>query len=163
MFSQKQRKARRMDKKVDNAERIKSYTELKVGDYVVHHNHGIGKYVGIGTLEIAGIHKDYLHILYAGGDKLSVPIEQVDMIQKYVGNEEKEPKVNKLGGSEWTRAKSKVKASVQDIADDLIKLYAERQSAPGYCIWTRYLVSEGIRGDVPLRRDARPAQSDRRD
>lgn len=132
MFSQKQRKARRMDKKVDNAERIKSYTELKVGDYVVHHNHGIGKYVGIGTLEIAGIHKDYLHILYAGGDKLSVPIEQVDMIQKYVGNEEREPKVNKLGGSEWTRAKSKVKASVQDIADDLIKLYAERQTAPGY-------------------------------
>ncbi len=132
MFSQKQRKARRVDKKVDNAERIKSYTELKVGDYVVHHNHGIGKYVGIGTLEIAGIHKDYLHILYAGGDKLSVPIEQVDMIQKYVGNEEKEPKVNKLGGSEWTRAKSKVKASVQDIADDLIKLYAERQTAAGY-------------------------------
>ncbi|MGO4548736.1 transcription-repair coupling factor [Paenibacillus sp. 2TAB23] len=132
MFSQKQRKARRLDKKVDNAERIKSYTELKVGDYVVHHNHGIGKYVGIGTLEIAGIHKDYLHILYAGGDKLSVPIEQVDMIQKYVGNEDKEPKVNKLGGSEWTRAKSKVKASVQDIADDLIKLYAERQTAPGY-------------------------------
>ncbi|WP_028609571.1 transcription-repair coupling factor [Paenibacillus harenae] len=132
MFTQKQRKARRVDKKIENAERIKSYTELKVGDYVVHQNHGIGKYVGIGTLEIAGIHKDYLHILYAGGDKLSVPIEQVDMIQKYVGSEEREPKVNKLGGSEWTRAKSKVKASVQDIADDLIKLYAERQTAPGY-------------------------------
>lgn len=132
MFSQKQRKARRMDKKIDNAERIKSYTELKVGDYVVHQNHGIGKYVGIGTLEIAGIHKDYLHILYAGGDKLSVPVEQVDMIQKYVGSEEKEPKINKLGGSEWVRAKNKVRASVQDIADDLIKLYAERQAAPGF-------------------------------
>lgn len=132
MFSQKQRKARRMDKKIDNAERIKSYTELKVGDYVVHQNHGIGKYVGIGTLEIGGIHKDYLHILYAGGDKLSVPVEQVDMIQKYVGSEEKEPKINKLGGSEWIRAKNKVRASVQDIADDLIKLYAERQSAPGF-------------------------------
>ncbi|KQO14165.1 transcription-repair coupling factor [Paenibacillus sp. Leaf72] len=132
MFSQKQRKARRIDKKIDNAERIKSYTELKVGDYVVHQNHGIGKYVGIGTLEIAGIHKDYLHIVYAGGDKLSVPIEQVDMIQKYVGNEEKEPKINKLGGSEWTRAKSKVQSSVKDIADDLIKLYAQRQSAPGF-------------------------------
>ncbi len=132
LFSQKQRKARRLDKKVDNAERIKSYTELKVGDYVVHQNHGIGKYVGIGTLVIAGIHKDYLHIVYAGGDKLSVPIEQVDMIQKYVGSEEREPKINKLGGSEWTKAKSKAKASVQDIADDLIKLYAERQAAPGY-------------------------------
>ncbi|WP_042171223.1 transcription-repair coupling factor [Paenibacillus gorillae] len=132
MFTQKQRKARRVDKKIDNAERIKSYTELKVGDYVVHQNHGIGKYVGIGTLEIGGIHKDYLHVLYAGGDKLSVPIEQVDMIQKYVGSEEKEPKINKLGGSEWTRAKNKVRSSVQDIADDLIKLYAERQSAPGF-------------------------------
>ncbi|WP_274654942.1 transcription-repair coupling factor [Paenibacillus humicola] len=132
MFSQKQRKARRMDKKIDNAERIKSYTELKVGDYVVHQNHGIGKYIGIGTLEIAGIHKDYIHILYAGGDKLSVPIEQIDMIQKYVGSEEKEPKVYKLGGSEWTRVKNKVRSSVQDIADDLIRLYAERQSTTGF-------------------------------
>ncbi|GKU77091.1 transcription-repair-coupling factor [Paenibacillus sp. L3-i20] len=132
MFSQKQRKQRRIDKKMDNAERIKSYTELKVGDHVVHHNHGIGKYVGIGTLEIGGIHRDYLHILYAGGDKLSVPIEQIDMIQKYVGNEDKEPKVSKLGGSEWTKAKSKARASVQDIADDLIKLYAQRQSTTGY-------------------------------
>ncbi|QNK60446.1 transcription-repair coupling factor [Paenibacillus sp. PAMC21692] len=136
MFSQKQRKQRRMDKKLDNAERIKSYTELKVGDYVVHHNHGIGKYVGIGTLEIGGIHRDYLHIIYSGGDKLSVPIEQVDMIQKYVGSEEKEPKVNKLGGTEWTKAKSKARASVQDIADDLIKLYAQRQSTPGYAFGT---------------------------
>ncbi|MFC4777186.1 transcription-repair coupling factor [Paenibacillus sp. GCM10023252] len=132
MFSQKQRKARKMDRKIDNAERIKSYTELKVGDYVVHQNHGIGKYLGIGTLEIGGIHKDYLHILYAGGDKLSVPVDQVDLIQRYVGNEDKEPKVNKLGGSEWTRAKSKVRASVQDIADDLIKLYAQRQTATGF-------------------------------
>lgn len=132
MFSQKQRKARRIDKRLDNAERIKSYTELKVGDYVVHQNHGIGKYVGIGTLEIAGIHRDYLHIVYAGGDKLSVPIDQVDLIQKYVGSEEREPKISKLGGAEWTKAKTKARASVQDIADDLIKLYAERQSAPGY-------------------------------
>lgn len=132
MFTQKQRKARRVDKKLDNAERIKSYTELKVGDYVVHQNHGIGKYIGIGTLEIGGIHRDYLHIVYAGGDKLSVPVDQVDLIQKYVASEEKEPKINKLGGTEWTKAKSKARASVQDIADDLIKLYAERQATPGF-------------------------------
>ncbi|CAM3098743.1 transcription-repair coupling factor [Paenibacillus sediminis] len=132
MFSQKQRKARKLTKSMDNAERIKSYTELKVGDYVVHRNHGIGKYVGIGTLEINGIHKDYMHILYAGGDKLSVPIEQIDLIQKYVGSEDKEPKIYKLGGNEWTRVKNKVRSSVQDIADDLIRLYAERQSSPGY-------------------------------
>lgn len=132
MFSQKQRKARKVAKTMDNAQRIKSYSELKVGDYVVHQNHGIGKYLGIGTLEVGGIHKDYMHIMYAGGDKLSVPIEQIDMIQKYVGSEDKEPKVYKLGGNEWTRVKNKVRTSVQDIADDLIKLYAERQASPGY-------------------------------
>ncbi|MFD1773643.1 transcription-repair coupling factor [Paenibacillus rhizophilus] len=132
LFSQKQRKARKVSKNIDNAERIKSYTELKIGDYVVHQNHGIGKYMGIGTLEVSGIHRDYMHILYAGGDKLSVPIEQIDLIQKYVGSEDKEPKVYKLGGNEWTRVTNKVRSSVQDIADDLIKLYAERQSAPGY-------------------------------
>lgn len=132
MFSQKQRKARKIEKKIENAERIKSYTELKVGDYVVHVNHGIGKYVGIGTLEINGLHKDYMHIVYAGGDKLSVPIEQIEMVQKYVGSEDKEPKVYKLGGTEWTKVKNKVRTSVQDIADDLIKLYAHRQSSPGY-------------------------------
>ncbi|MGZ9587092.1 transcription-repair coupling factor [Paenibacillus marinisediminis] len=133
MFSSKQRKTtRRSDAKIDNAERIRSYTELKVGDYVVHQNHGIGKYMGIGTLEINGIHKDYLHVLYAGGDKLSVPVDQLHLIQRYVSSEEKEPKVNKLGGSEWTKVKNKVKASVKDIADDLIKLYAARQTSPGY-------------------------------
>ncbi|RAV09712.1 transcription-repair coupling factor [Paenibacillus contaminans] len=132
MFSQKQRKARKVDKKLENAERIKSYQELKVGDYVVHVNHGIGKYVGIGTLEVGGIHKDYMHILYAGGDKLSVPIDQIDLIQKYVGAEEKEPKVYKLGGADWNRVKSKVRSSVKDIADDLVKLYAERQATQGF-------------------------------
>ncbi|WP_123042690.1 transcription-repair coupling factor [Cohnella candidum] len=132
MFTQKQRKARRVDRHLDNAERIKSYTELKVGDYVVHQNHGIGKYLGIGTMEVAGIHKDYLHILYAGGDRLSVPVEQFDLIQKYIGSEEKEPKVSKLGGQDWNRVKSKVRSSVKDIADDLIKLYAARQETKGF-------------------------------
>jgi transcription-repair coupling factor (mfd) len=132
MFTQKQRKARRVDRRMDNAERLKSYTELKVGDYVVHQNHGIGKYLGIGTLEINGIHKDYLHVVYAGGDRLSIPVEQFDLIQKYVGSDEKEPKVSKLGGAEWNRVKSKARSSVKDIADDLIKLYAERQATTGF-------------------------------
>lgn len=132
MFTQKQRKARKIDRKIENAERIKSYQELKIGDYVVHLNHGIGRYVGIGTLLIGGIHKDYLHIMYAGGDKLSVPIDQIDLIQKYVGSEDKEPKMYKLGGSEWSRVKNKVRSSVKDIAEELIKLYADRQSSPGY-------------------------------
>lgn len=132
VFTQKQRKAAKARKNLSNAERIKSYTELQVGDYVVHVNHGIGKYLGIETLDINGIHKDYLHIKYAANDKLYVPIEQIDQVQKYVGSEEKEPKVYKLGGSDWKKVKNKVRASVQDIAQDLIKLYAERQQAQGY-------------------------------
>jgi transcription-repair coupling factor (superfamily II helicase) len=132
IFTQKQRKVRKIAQRLENAERIKSYQELKVGDYVVHVNHGIGKYIGIGTLEINGIHKDYLHILYSGGDKLSVPIDQIDLIQKYVGSEDKEPKIYKLGGSDWNRVKNKVRSSVKDIADDLVKLYAARQSTPGH-------------------------------
>ncbi|ERH56722.1 MULTISPECIES: transcription-repair coupling factor [Bacillus amyloliquefaciens group] len=118
--------------KLTNAERIKSYSELQVGDYVVHVNHGIGKYLGIETLEIKGIHKDYLNIHYQGSDKLYVPVEQIDQVQKYVGSEGKEPKLYKLGGSEWKRVKKKVENSVQDIADDLIKLYAEREASKGY-------------------------------
>ncbi|MCC9023949.1 transcription-repair coupling factor [Bacillus nakamurai] len=118
--------------KLTNAERIKSYSELQVGDYVVHINHGIGKYLGIETLEIKGIHKDYLNIHYQGSDKLYVPVEQIDQVQKYVGSEGKEPKLYKLGGSEWKRVKKKVETSVQDIADDLIKLYAEREASKGY-------------------------------
>lgn len=150
MFTQKQRKARKVDKKIENAERIKSYQELKVGDYVVHVNHGIGKFVGIGTLEVGGIHKDYLHIMYAGGDKLSVPIEQIDLIQKYVGAEEgKEPKVYKLGGADWNRVKSKVRSSVQDIADDLIKLYAEREATPGYAFTPDTVYQQEFEGMFP--------------
>lgn len=155
MFTQKQRKARKVDKKIENAERIKSYQELKVGDYVVHVNHGIGKFVGIGTLEVGGIHKDYLHILYAGGDKLSVPIDQIDHVQKYVGAEEgKEPKIYKLGGSDWNRVKSKARASVQDIADDLIKLYAERQATPGYAFSRDSVYQQEFEGMFPYEETA---------
>ncbi|MEX2416475.1 MAG: transcription-repair coupling factor [Paenibacillaceae bacterium] len=132
IFTQKQRKVRRVDKKIENAERLKSYTELKPGDYVVHVNHGIGKYTGIGTLVVGGLHKDYIHIQYASGDRLSVPIEQIEMVQKYVSSEDRDPKINKLGGADWQRAKTKAQSSVKDIADELIKLYADRQEAPGY-------------------------------
>lgn len=131
VFSQKQRKARKATEQ-ENTERIKNYNELHVGDYVVHVNHGIGRYIGIETLEINGIHKDYLHIKYAGNDKLYVPIDQIDLVQKYIGGEEREPKIYSLGGSEWSKVKNKVKSSVQNIAQDLIKLYAKRQSMKGF-------------------------------
>ncbi len=132
LFSKQQKKKTPKQKNISNAERIKNYNELNIGDYVVHINHGIGRYLGIETLEIAGIHKDYLHIKYAGNDKLYVPVEQIDQVQKYIGSEEKDPKLYSLGGSEWKKVKNKVQSSVQDIAADLLKLYAKRESAPGF-------------------------------
>ena len=131
LFNKRTKKATRKQK-ISNAERIKNYSELKIGDYVVHVNHGIGKYLGIETLEINGVHKDYLNIRYQGSDQLFVPVDQIDLIQKYVASEGKEPKLYKLGGNDWKRVKNKVQSSVQDIADDLIKLYAEREASKGY-------------------------------
>lgn len=132
LFNKQRVKKSTNRQKLSNAERIKSYSELRIGDYVVHVNHGIGKYLGIETLVINGVHKDYLHLRYQGTDKLYVPVEQIDLVQKYVASEGKEPKVYKLGGSDWKKVKKKVQSSVQDIADDLIKLYAEREAAVGY-------------------------------
>ncbi|GAF66515.1 transcription-repair coupling factor [Bacillus sp. TS-2] len=128
----KQSKRTPRRQKLSNAERIKSHSELKVGDLIVHTNHGIGKYLGVETLEFNGVHKDYLHLRYAGNDKLYVPVEQIDQVQKYAGSEEKEPKIYALGGSDWKKVKKKVQSSVEDIADDLIKLYAEREASKGF-------------------------------
>ncbi|MEH6940689.1 transcription-repair coupling factor [Bacillus sp. JJ722] len=131
LFNKKTKRSTKRQK-LSNAERIKSYSELKIGDYVVHVNHGIGKYLGIETLDIKGVHKDYLNIRYQGSDQLYVPVEQIELIQKYVASEGKEPKLYKLGGNDWKRVKSKVKSSVEDIADDLIKIHAEREATKGY-------------------------------
>lgn len=129
---QKVAKKRARRQTIYNAERLKSYNELKPGDYVVHANHGIGKYIGMETLEIDGVHQDYMTIIYQGDDKLFIPVSQLNLIQKYVASESKAPKVNKLGGSEWTKTKRKVTAKIEDIADDLIQLYAKREAERGY-------------------------------
>ncbi|WP_018934283.1 transcription-repair coupling factor [Gracilibacillus lacisalsi] len=131
LFKQKTTRKKRKQK-ISNAERIKSYQELQVGDYVVHANHGIGRYIGIETLEVNGLHKDFMLVKYSGDDKLFVPIDQIDLVQKYVGSEGKEPKLYRLGGNDWKKVKSKVQSKVEDIADDLMKLYAEREAAKGY-------------------------------
>ena len=112
--------------------RVTDITELQTGDYVVHINHGIGKYLGIKNLQIAGGNRDYLEVEYAEGDRLFVPTDQVHLIQKYVGLEDSAPRVNRLGGSDWQRAKNKVKESVAEMADKLLVLYADRYTAQGY-------------------------------
>ncbi|MCD5001941.1 transcription-repair coupling factor [Enterococcus saccharolyticus] len=129
---QKVAKKRARRQTVTNAERLKSYNELKTGDYVVHANHGIGKYVGMQTLEVDGVHQDYLTIIYQNDDKLFIPVTQLNLIQKYVASESKSPKINKLGGSEWAKTKRKVSSKIEDIADDLIQLYAKREAERGY-------------------------------
>lgn len=121
---------------ISNAERLKSYNELKNGDYVVHINHGIGQYIGMETLQMDGVHQDYMTILYQNNDKLFIPVTQLDMIQKYVASESKAPRINKMGGAEWTRTRNKVTAKIEDIADDLIELYAAREAEIGYAFST---------------------------
>ncbi|XXF58776.1 transcription-repair coupling factor [Thermoanaerobacterium thermosaccharolyticum] len=118
--------------KVKNENRIRNFTELTVGSYVVHVNYGIGKYEGIEKITFDGVTKDYLKIKYAGDDKLFIPVDQLDLIQKYIGPEDKPPKLNKLGGNEWSKLKKKAKKAVEDLAKDLIKLYAKRQTMKGY-------------------------------
>lgn len=132
VFGEAKRKLTKKKSSKKGVSKIKSFTELKPGDYVVHVNHGIGVYKGIKQIEVGGNKRDYLDIVYDKDDKLYVPVEQLDMIQKYIGSEGKTPKVNKLGGSEWQKAKSKVKNSVNQIAQDLVKLYAERSAIKGH-------------------------------
>ncbi|MDK2934748.1 MAG: hypothetical protein PWP27_2558 [Clostridiales bacterium] len=125
---------RKVSKKklVKAANKIKAFTDLNKGDYVVHQSHGIGQYVGIEKLVVEGASKDYLKIKYQGDDFLYVPANQLDLIQKYIGSDGKVPRLNKLGGTDWAKTKSKVKKSVQDLARGLIELYAARQSVKGY-------------------------------
>lgn len=118
--------------KMTNAERLKSYTELNPGDYVVHVNHGIGLYTGMETIEVGGVHQDYMSIAYQEGAKLFIPVTQIHLIQKYVSSDAKTPKMHKLGGTEWAKTKKKVASKIEDIADELIELYANRESEKGY-------------------------------
>ena len=111
--------------------RIAVFRDINIGDYVVHNSHGIGKYVGVETITVSGVTKDYLHIRYAGDDKLFVPIEQVGMLQKYIGNEGDAPKLSRMGGADWIRAKTRARKAVVDIAKELVALYAERKIKRG--------------------------------
>lgn len=132
VFGESKRKLTKKRSKKKGVSKIKSFAELKPGDYVVHVNHGVGVYKGIKQIEVGGHRRDYLDIEYDKGDKLYVPVEQLDLVQKYIGSEGKNPKINKLGGTEWQKAKAKVKKSINEIAQDLVKLYATRTAIKGH-------------------------------
>ncbi len=129
-------------RKTYEGHKIQNFTELKAGDYVVHENHGLGIYQGIEKIEIDKVAKDYMKISYAAGGNLYIPATQLDLIQKYAGADAKKPKLNRLGGQEWTKTKTRVRGAVKEIAKDLVALYAARQEKAGFVygkdtVWQR--------------------------
>lgn len=140
MFGKEKKK--RKKKSSHQGRKLQSFAELSVGDYVVHENHGLGIYKGIEKVEVDKNVKDYIKIEYGDGGKLYVPATQLETIQKYAGSEAKKPKLNKLGGSEWNKTKSRVKGAVKEIAKELVELYAVRQKTEGFqygadTVWQR--------------------------
>src|SRR5207237_2279421 len=103
--------------------------DLKVGDFVVHVDNGIGMFVGLKQIGIGDAMQEFLELRYAGDDKLFVPVERLDLVQKYTGATR--PPLDRLGGASWERAKSKVKKAMRDMAEELLKLYAARRAGPG--------------------------------
>ncbi|MBQ9708192.1 MAG: transcription-repair coupling factor [Firmicutes bacterium] len=130
ILGQSYRKKRR--KKKTKGQQIKSFSDVQEGDYVVHEAHGIGRFTGIEQLTVQGVSRDYLKVKYAGEDSLYIPVDQLGMLQKYVGGEGITPRLNKLTGSEWKKTKAKAKAAIEEMAEDLIQLSAERMHADGY-------------------------------
>lgn len=124
-------KKKRRKYRPKNAEKIDSFTDLKAGDYVVHQNYGIGQYIGIESLSVENVRKDYLKIRFRGEDFLYVPTDQMDLVYKHVGKEGSAVRLNKLGSGEWSRTKQRVKAAAADMAKELIELYAKRANSPG--------------------------------
>lgn len=129
IFGQQKRKLRNKPKK---GQEINYFTDLSIGDYVVHSQHGIGKYIGLKTIETEGIHRDYIEIAYAGTDRLFLPASNLDQLQKYIGNEGDVPRIHKMGGSDWRKVVTKAKKSIDDLADKLVELYAKREVAEGF-------------------------------
>lgn len=115
-----------------NSSKIDSFLDLKIGDYVVHENSGVGKYTGIEQISVNNIKRDYLKVVYQGGDNLYVPIDQMDKVQKYIGGDVERVKLNKLGSQDWSKAKRKVKKEIEDMTKELIDLYAKREARKGY-------------------------------
>ncbi len=131
LFSSNIKRKRKLSSSFKEGEKI-VFADLKIGDYVVHKSHGIGQFVGVNTLKADGIVKDYIKIRYRNDDMLYIPTNDLDSIRKYIGGGETTPKINKLGSKEWENTKAKVKKNLQEVAKELIELYAKRQNIKGY-------------------------------
>ncbi len=142
LFGTEKKRRRQRKKTPYEGRKIQSFTDLTIGDYVVHEDHGLGIYRGIEKIERDRVVKDYLKIEYAEGGTLYLPATRLDGIQKYAGADARAPKLNKLGSDHWTKTKTKVKKAVKSIAKDLVELYAARQKLGGFCygpdtVWQR--------------------------
>ena len=128
------RKKITLKKEASNRKKLQSYTDLTPGDLVVHAHHGVGRFVGIFKMTVDGADRDYIKIAYAGSDSLYVPATQLDLVSEYIGGGEDHEKMrlNKLGGTDWARSKSRAKAAAKDLAKGLIQLYAERRKKKGF-------------------------------
>lgn len=131
LFSKRPRLGR-YSSKFKEAEALKSYEDLQPGDYIVHSQHGVGQYLGIVTRQISNVHKDFLRVVYKGNDELLVPLEQFRLIRKFVSREGVVPKLNKLGSQDWEKTKRRLKENVNEIAERLVQLYAQREENIGY-------------------------------
>ncbi|MDR1548235.1 MAG: transcription-repair coupling factor [Hungatella sp.] len=127
-----EKKKRKRKKSSYEGTKIQNFSDLSIGDYVVHEEHGLGVYRGIEKIEQDGVIKDYLKVEYADNGNLYLPATRLDGIQKYAGAEAKKPKLNRLGGDQWNRTKARVKGAVKEIARDLVQLYAARQQTHGF-------------------------------
>ena len=123
---------RRSKSRRNSGERIAAFTDLAVGDYVVHEDHGVGIYQGTVQLSTEGTSRDYLLIRYDGDDKLYVPIDQLQRVQRYIGNPNQRPKLNRIGSGDWNRQKGKVREGLKELAFDLVQLYAQREKTEGH-------------------------------
>ena len=150
---------RRSRSRKHSGERISTFTDLKVGDYVVHEDHGVGIYQGITRIQSEGSWHDYLLILYGGNDKLYVPVEQLERVQRYIGNPSQTPKLNRLGGGEWARQKGKVKEGLKTLAFDLKALYAERSQNTGHAFSPDSAWQREFEDEFPWELTADQAQS----
>ncbi|WP_432641789.1 transcription-repair coupling factor [Acidaminococcus sp.] len=125
-------KKRRLARQKGKGPALNYFSDIKVGDYVVHDVQGIGRYMGVETIEIDGVHRDYLQLQYAKGDKLHVPVEQVSLLHKYVGNEGTPPRLSNMGRKDWQKATKKAQKAITILATELLRLYAQRKITPGH-------------------------------
>jgi len=132
IFSRRMRKAIKYRSVLNQSSKIRTTDDLNVGDYVVHYDYGIGRYVGLKTMELSGEKRDYLQIVYLNEESLYVPMDQIDMVLKYATHDGMKPKLSKMGGKTWNKTKTNVRMKIKDLSDRLIKLYATREKTEGF-------------------------------